>query len=112
MTLREAKCLPFFCPIGYDMGSNHSSKHVKFRHTEVEIHKIAKDGKGLGSFIDDAGKTQDIEVPFCMPQDKVKAAYKKKRRGIFSGSLLHVIQPANERISPRCVHFCSCGGCS
>lgn len=85
---------------------------MKERICEVEIDKIAKDGKGQGTFLDLSGNKQAIEVPFCMPQDKVEASYKKKRRGIFSGRLLSVLEPAKERQAPRCVHFAACGGCS
>lgn len=85
---------------------------MKERICQVEVEKIAKDGKGRGTFVDGAGKQQPIEVPFCMPQDKVEASYKKKRKGVYSGRLLSLIEPAVERKSPRCLHFGSCGGCS
>lgn len=85
---------------------------MKERICEASIEKIAKDGKGLGTFLDGAGNRQAIEVPFCMPQDKVEASYKKKRKGIYSGRLLQVLEPAKDRQIPRCLHFASCGGCS
>jgi 23S rRNA (uracil1939-C5)-methyltransferase len=85
---------------------------MKERTCEATIQKLAKDGKGRGTFLDGAGNKQDIEVPFCMPQDKVEADYKKKRRGIYSGRLLRVVEPAKERLAPRCTHFAACGGCS
>lgn len=85
---------------------------MKERTCEVEIEKIAKDGKGRGAFVDPSGNQQTIEVPFCMPQDKVEAAYKKKRKGIYCGRMLSLLKPAEERRAPRCIHFGSCGGCS
>lgn len=85
---------------------------MKERIIEVEIEKLSKEGKGLAGFSDGAGNPQVIEVPFCMPNDKIEASYRKKRKGICVGNLMKVVQPAKDRITPRCVHFASCGGCS
>lgn len=85
---------------------------MKERTCEASIEKIAKDGKGRGTFLDLAGNRQAIEVPFCMPQDKVEVSYHKKRKGIYTGRLLSVLEPAIDRQPPRCIHFGSCGGCS
>jgi 23S rRNA (uracil1939-C5)-methyltransferase len=80
--------------------------------TEVPIDQIEPDGKGTGVFCDSAGNAKRAEVPFTMPGDLVLTRVKRKKRGLFPGPLLQVIQEAPERKTPRCPHFGLCGGCS
>lgn len=85
---------------------------MKTQYITLDIEKIATNGKGLGTFTDLAGNVKQAEVPFCMPGDRVETEIKRKKRAVFSGPLLQVVQSSPERVAPRCIHFGSCGGCS
>ncbi len=52
-----------------------------------------------------------VFVPFALPGERVRISLVEEKRGYARARLLEVIQPAPERISPRCRHFGVCGGC-
>jgi 23S rRNA (uracil1939-C5)-methyltransferase len=80
----------------------------KRKSVQIEIHELDTHGRGVGSI-------QDHEklavVPFTMPGDTVVATTMGKKSGKTLALLDEVINPAKERIAPRCVHFAKCGGC-
>ncbi len=78
---------------------------------EAHIQRFSKKGHGLGEFTRADGTRCLIEVPFTMPGDTVRALVMRKRSGVYPGRLDEILQPAPERIVPRCVHFGKCGGC-
>lgn len=81
----------------------------KFPTHEVEISSFTKKGHGLGHTTDE--KKRKVEVPFSIPGDTVLAMLGGKRHGTFNSKLKEVVKPSPERITPRCIHFASCGGC-
>lgn len=83
----------------------------KIRIIETTINAFSKDGFGLGSFLHPNGSTEAVEVPFAIPGDRVEAALFKRRRGVFQSQLVQIVEPAPDRIPPRCIHFGTCGGC-
>jgi 23S rRNA (uracil1939-C5)-methyltransferase len=85
------------------------SKRSLFKSAEVEIKSLTKKGNGLGVTTGDEAK--EVEVPFAIPGDKVRALLMRKRGGVYASRLEEVITPSPLRISPRCVHFGVCGGC-
>lgn len=63
---------------------------------------------------DSMGRLQDgraIFVGFALPGETVRARSLYEKRGFSRASLLEVLAPAPERISPKCAHFGVCGGC-
>lgn len=50
-------------------------------------------------------------VPLALPGETVRAEIVDERRGYARLRLLEVIEPAPQRITPRCIHFGVCGGC-
>jgi 23S rRNA (uracil1939-C5)-methyltransferase len=52
-----------------------------------------------------------VFVPFALPGEHVRIRLVEEKRGYARGELLEIIQPAAERIAPRCPHFGICGGC-
>lgn len=54
---------------------------------------------------------REAEVPFTCPGDVIESTLGSKKKGIRQGSLLNILTPSPERISPRCIHFSICGGC-
>ena len=51
-----------------------------------------------------------IFVERTAPGDRVRVRI-RGRRGVLHGELLDVLLPGADRVSPRCPHFESCGGC-
>jgi len=76
---------------------------------EVNIHRLTKKGYGSGTSTDE--KPKEVEVPFTLPGDKVRVRLMRKRGGVYSAILEEIISPSPLRITPRCIHFGSCGGC-
>lgn len=85
---------------------------MKKQIVTCKIESLSKEGKGLGSFTDPAGNLKEAEVPFCMPGDVIEAEVQRKKRGVYPGHLLQVLEPSKERVAPPCPHFGICGGCS
>jgi len=50
-------------------------------------------------------------VPLALPGETVRAEIVDERRGYSRLRLREVIEPAPQRIAPRCIHFGVCGGC-
>lgn len=76
---------------------------------DVHITEWTKKGNGLGTTADEHKRT--AEVPFTAPGDTVRACLHRKKNGVFASRLEEVLTPSPLRISPRCVHFATCGGC-
>lgn len=75
----------------------------------VKIQGINKKGNGTGTTTDELARS--VEVPFTLPGDTVHAFLGRKRSGMLLGRLEEVIDPSPLRITPRCIHFATCGGC-
>jgi len=52
-----------------------------------------------------------VFVPFTLPGEQVRIRFVEEKRGYVRAELLEIVQPAAERIEPRCPHFGICGGC-
>ncbi len=52
-----------------------------------------------------------VFVPFGLAGERVRVELVEEKKGYARARLVEVIQPAAERIQPRCVHFGKCGGC-
>ncbi|MEI8366485.1 MAG: 23S rRNA (uracil(1939)-C(5))-methyltransferase RlmD [Parachlamydiaceae bacterium] len=81
---------------------------IKKLSAEINISSLSKKGHGLGLIVD---TERQVEVPFTVPGDKVRAHLLRKRGGVSSSLLEEIITPSPLRIVPRCIHFASCGGC-
>jgi 23S rRNA (uracil1939-C5)-methyltransferase len=57
-----------------------------------------------------AGKT--VFVAGALPGELVEYQVRRSERSHDEAQLLAVIEPAADRVEPRCVHFGTCGGCS
>jgi 23S rRNA (uracil1939-C5)-methyltransferase len=73
----------------------------------VQLTGSAYGGEALGRL--DDGRM--VFVPFALPGEKVRISLVEEKRGYARAQLVEVLQAAPERITPRCVHFGSCGGC-
>lgn len=73
----------------------------------LEIEKVIWEGRGLGHY-----NGQVVMVDYVLPGEKVKLLVREIKRDYIIGSLVDVIEPSKERITPRCKHYYQCGGCS
>ncbi len=70
------------------------------------ITDISHEGRGV-AHVD--GKT--VFIDDALPGEVVEWQRLKRNRNFDEGRLVRVIEPAPDRIEPRCVHFGVCGGC-
>jgi 23S rRNA (uracil1939-C5)-methyltransferase len=70
------------------------------------VEKLVYGGDGLGRT---DGRV--VLVPFTLPGERVRAQPWREKPQLAHGRLLEVLEPAPERVSPRCPHFTRCGGC-
>ncbi len=80
---------------------NHESSRATLR-----IEKLVYGGEGLGRI-----DGQVVLVPFVLPGEEVSAATERVKSGLRRGSALQIIEPAPERVMPKCEYFGTCGGC-
>lgn len=73
----------------------------------TEIESLSHDGRGV-AHID--GKA--VFIHGALPGESVRFLYSRRQKKYDEGSVLEVLQPAPERVEPRCPHFGLCGGCS
>lgn len=73
---------------------------------EVQIEKLVYGGEGLARV-----DGQVVLAPFVLPGERVVLAAERVKNGLLRGSLVDILEPAPERITPRCEYFADCGGC-
>jgi 23S rRNA (uracil1939-C5)-methyltransferase len=74
---------------------------------EILIEKIVHGGDAMGR----APDGRPVFVPFAAPGERIRVEPEESRKGYFRARLLEVLEPAPDRIVPRCRHFGECGGC-
>jgi 23S rRNA (uracil1939-C5)-methyltransferase len=79
----------------------------------VKLEKLTYGGDALGRVPDPLTGTggRAVFVPFALPGETVRIRVIEQKRGHIRAELVEVLDPAPERISPRCIHFGVCGGC-
>jgi 23S rRNA (uracil1939-C5)-methyltransferase len=80
------------------------------RLAEININSFSKDGHGIGAWERPDGQIVQVKVPFSIPGDRLVADVIKRQR-IFQGYPIEWLEQSPLRISPKCIHFNSCGGC-
>lgn len=70
---------------------------------DIDIYALGAQADGLA---DVEGET--LYVPYVLPGERVRVATEGGGRA----SLLKIVTPSPERVSPACRHFTRCGGCS
>lgn len=68
---------------------------------------MTHDGRGIAAV---SGKK--VFVPGALQGELVRFQRRKRRRNFDEAQLLEVLEPASQRIEPRCAAFGTCGGCS
>lgn len=72
----------------------------------AEIIDLAHDGRGVARV---EGKT--VFIDDALPGERVEWLRIKRGRNFDEGRLQRVLEPAADRVEPRCRHFGTCGGC-
>jgi 23S rRNA (uracil1939-C5)-methyltransferase len=78
----------------------------KLQPVEVRVEKLVYGGEGLARL-----DGQVLLVPFVLPGERIAVAAEQVKSGLLRGTLLNVIEPAAQRVTPRCEYFANCGGC-
>lgn len=81
------------------------------RLATVSVSHYSNRGHGIASGKRATGEPVQVEVPFTAVGDELEVAVCKKRKGISVGVVQNRIHSSPERVTPRCHHFGSCGGC-
>jgi 23S rRNA (uracil1939-C5)-methyltransferase len=68
---------------------------------------MANGGAALGRDTND----RVVFVPFAIPGERVLVEIAEDKKRFAKARLLEVLDPAQERVEPRCPHFGLCGGC-
>jgi 23S rRNA (uracil1939-C5)-methyltransferase len=74
---------------------------------EADVVDLAHDGRGVARI---AGKAVFIEG--ALPGERVRLRIEKRRRQFDEARLEEIITASPDRVTPRCIHFGICGGCS
>ena len=74
---------------------------------DVRIDNLAYGGDALGRLAD--GRV--VFVPDAIPGEMVRLAITEDKARHARAELVEVLEPAPERVIPRCQHFSTCGGC-
>jgi 23S rRNA (uracil1939-C5)-methyltransferase len=74
---------------------------------EITIEKIVHGGDAMGR----APDGRPVFITFAAPGERIRVEMRESRKGFFRARLLEVLEPAPDRIAPRCRHFGECGGC-
>lgn len=73
---------------------------------ELTINDIAFGGEGVARINDFV-----VFIPFVAPGERVSAEITEVKKAFARAKLVKILEPANERVDPKCQHFGECGGC-
>ncbi|OGR00952.1 MAG: 23S rRNA (uracil-5-)-methyltransferase RumA [Deltaproteobacteria bacterium RIFOXYD12_FULL_55_16] len=74
---------------------------------EFTVEKVIKGGLGLGRLADG----QVVMVPRVLPGEVVRVFPRHRHRHYLEADLLEVLQPSEQRVTPACPVYDTCGGC-
>lgn len=74
---------------------------------EIVPEKLVYGGEAMGRLPD--GRA--VFIPFMLPGEKASIKLTESKTGYARAETVKLIEPAPERIDPRCRHFGECGGC-
>lgn len=77
----------------------------------IDIISIGAEGDGIGDVTDAGGNNKRVFVPLTVTGDKVRVDLSPAGKDAYKGSNMQVVSEGGGRVSPRCKHFGTCGGC-
>ena len=90
---------------------------MSFRgEVQVNVRGLAVGGAGVGEVFQQSGTDSDLLgitafVPYTIPGESVRARIVEKKQRHIETELVSINQSSDERVSPQCRYFGSCGGC-
>jgi len=84
-----------------------SRKRAKPFFESLEVIDAGAKGKAVA-------KAPDGRIVFmanAVPGDRVSVQTTKRRKGYYEGFVTELLHPSEDRVSPKCSHFGTCGGC-
>ncbi len=83
------------------------SKTYKIDETlEVRVEKIVPNGLGLCF-----AENLTVFVPLSVKGDKLRVKIRKLQGKTAFAKIVEILEPAEDRIKPKCIYFGTCGGC-
>ncbi len=83
------------------------SKKYKIDETlEVRVEKIVPNGLGLCF-----AENLTVFVPLSVKGDKLRVKIRKLQGKTAFAKIVEILEPAEDRIKPKCIYFGTCGGC-
>ncbi|MCP5504920.1 MAG: 23S rRNA (uracil(1939)-C(5))-methyltransferase RlmD [Chlamydiales bacterium] len=80
---------------------------------QIKISKYSKRGHGLGTLQKNPDSPfVSAEVVGTVVGDTALAELGKKKKKIYSTTLKEIVIPSGDRVTPRCKHAGTCGGCT
>src|SRR6266567_8640338 len=73
---------------------------------EVTVEKLVFGGDGLARL---DGRV--VLVPFVLPGERIRAQAVHQKPALVRARVVEVLEPAAERVAPKCPYFGQCGGC-
>lgn len=73
----------------------------------LTVEKVIKGGLGLGRLADG----QVVMVPRVLPGERVRVRLCRRHKQYQEADLLEVLQPSDQRVTPVCPVYDTCGGC-
>lgn len=74
---------------------------------EITLSRMTYGGDALGRM--DDGRS--VFVPFGIPGERVGIEITEDKRTFLRGKIMEILIPSPKRITAKCVHFQTCGGC-
>ena len=88
------------------MGRRRRRSRLPEGEFEAEIDAMAHDGRGVARV---EGKATFLHG--ALPGERVNFRYLNRRRSHDEGQVVEVLNPAADRVEPRCAQYGVCGGC-
>lgn len=80
---------------------------------QIQVINLTHDGRGVARRPEgQASPGKTVFVSGALPGETVMAQQTARQRSFDEAKTLQVLQPASDRVTPRCLHFGTCGGCA
>jgi len=87
--------------------SRRSRKKLPAEPVELAVTDLSHDGRGVA-----AREDKKVFVRGALPGERVQARLTASKRRFDEAETVTVLEPSPDRVTPRCPHFGTCGGCS